>query len=204
MAGSSSTKAPNSAVRVTLPVATVPAGYFVSMSSHGLGSSCFMPRPSFIFSRSMRSTFTFTDWPGCSTLVASATRVQLISLTCTRPSTPPRSTKAPKSFTERTIPWRTWPSASSFQSFALFSSRSLSSSARRLTTRLRSSGFTSATTQRSRWLTYCSTFSTRNSSMWLMGMKPRMPLTSTSSPPLLVAVTRASTIMPSATLDQSA
>ena len=46
--------------------------------------------------------------------------------------------------------------------------------------------------------------STRNSSIWLIGMKPRMLLTSTSRPPLLVPVTRASTIMPSATLHQSA
>ena len=39
--------------------------------------------------------------------------------------------------------------------------------------------------------------------IWLTGMKPRMPLTSTVRPPLFVSTTRASTTMPVATLDQS-
>ena len=118
MAGSSSTKAPKSAVRVTLPLTTCPAGIRFGIVSHGLAVSCRSPRLSLRLSRSILSTSTLTGWPGCNTLVASATRVQLISLTCTKPSTPPRSTKAPKSLTERTTPSRTWPSASSSHSFS--------------------------------------------------------------------------------------
>ena len=56
---------------------------------------------------------------------------------CSRPSMPPRSTKAPKSVMFLTTPVRTWPFSSSEMRVRFFSSRSCSSTMRRLTTTLR-------------------------------------------------------------------
>ncbi len=62
-------------------------------------------------------TTTLTDCPGCITFDASGMRSQLISLTCSRPSIPPRSTNAPKSVTFRTVPRRVCTSSSSSSIF---------------------------------------------------------------------------------------
>ena len=48
-------------------------------------------------------TLTVTSWPTVRTSLACATRRREISVTWTRPSTPPRSTNAPKSVIERTL-----------------------------------------------------------------------------------------------------
>src|SRR5687768_3809379 len=58
-------------------------------------------------------------------------RPQDISVMCRRPSTPPRSMKAPKSVMFLTTPLRTWSFSSSFISFSRFPARSASSNAAR-------------------------------------------------------------------------
>ena len=58
---------------------------------------------------SIFSTRTLICWPSCSTSLGCFTRPQATWLTWTRPSMPPRSTKAPKSMSFRTTPSRTWP-----------------------------------------------------------------------------------------------
>src|SRR3989442_1214577 len=60
-----------------------------------------------------------------------------MSVMCSRPSTPPRSMKAPKSAMFLTTPFRTWPTWSSFIRTSRLVLRSASSSTRRLTTMLR-------------------------------------------------------------------
>ena len=72
-------------------------------------------------------------------------RTQLMSPTWSRPSTPPRSTKAPKSLTERTTPERTCPSSSAAQVFSRISARSCSRSSRLETTRFFSRWLASVT-----------------------------------------------------------
>ena len=64
-------------------------------------------------------------------------RPQLMSVMCSRPSMPPRSTNAPNSAMFLTMPLRRWPTSSSARSWAFFSARSASISARRLTTMFR-------------------------------------------------------------------
>ncbi len=64
-------------------------------------------------------------------------RPQLMSVMCSRPSMPPRSTKAPKSAMFLTMPLRRWPTSSSASNWAFFSARSASIRARRLTTMFR-------------------------------------------------------------------
>ena len=64
-------------------------------------------------------------------------RPQLMSVMCSRPSMPPRSTNAPNSAIFLTMPLRRCPTSSSASSWAFFSARSASISARRLTTMFR-------------------------------------------------------------------
>ncbi len=97
MPDSISTKAPNVVTLRTLPRVTVPTGKRASRSSHGSGSSCFMPREIFLSRGSILSTFTCTVWPNCTRCVGCLTcSVQDISEMWTRPSMPRSiSTKAP-------------------------------------------------------------------------------------------------------------
>src|SRR3989454_107390 len=60
-----------------------------------------------------------------------------MSVMCSRPSTPPKSMKAPKSVMFFTTPLRVWPTWSSFMRTSRFVLRSASSSTRRETTMLR-------------------------------------------------------------------
>ena len=57
----------------------------------------------------MSSTSTVTSWPTSTTSDGWSMCFQDSSETCTRPSTPPRSTNAPKLTIEETTPVRTWP-----------------------------------------------------------------------------------------------
>ena len=102
MPGSISMKRPKSACRATALVKAEPGGILWARPSQGSFSSSFMEReirfPSF-------STFVTLTWTSCPTVSASlacATLRREISVTWTSPSTPPRSTKAPKSVIERT------------------------------------------------------------------------------------------------------
>src|SRR5271165_5176807 len=92
-----SMNAPNSAMLRTLPVTTVPTGYFSATSSQGSGCACLMPRETRRSLGLMSSTTTstsspaFTTFDGCVGFLA-----QLISVTCTSPSIPgSSSTNAP-------------------------------------------------------------------------------------------------------------
>ena len=95
----------------TSPVTRVPTGYFFSTFSHGLADFCL--RPSAIFSRSLSTCRTITStWSSILSMsLGWLIRPQLMSVMCSRPSMPPRSTKAPKSAMFLTVPLRTWPTA---------------------------------------------------------------------------------------------
>jgi hypothetical protein len=63
--------------------------------SHGSVSNCFMPRLMRWVSGLIFTIWTFTVSPTLSTWLGCETRFQLMSVTCSRPSMPPRSTNAP-------------------------------------------------------------------------------------------------------------
>src|SRR3989475_12093311 len=92
-----STNAPNSAMLRTFPVTPVPTGYLSAVSSQGSGCACLIPsetrRSLGLMSSTTTSTSspTFASFDGCCTFL-----LQLISETCTSPSTPcSSSTNAP-------------------------------------------------------------------------------------------------------------
>ena len=161
MPGSSSTNAPKSAIRVTLPSTRAPVLVCSAKSSHGLRIIAFKLKLILRVSVSMRLIFTSTESPILKSELGSSTRCHEISETGSRPSAPPRSTKTPNGFTERTMPVFTCPSAAVFQNSSALIARSRSITARRLTIKFFSSGFTSATITLIFWFTNCSMFSTR-------------------------------------------
>src|SRR6266852_5523416 len=101
-----STNAPNSAMLRTLPVTTVPTGYFSATSSQGSGCACLIPSETRRSLGLMSSTTTSTSSPAFTTFEGCVGFFdQLISVTWTRPSTPcSSSTKAPSSTTPTTLP----------------------------------------------------------------------------------------------------
>src|SRR5579885_2377722 len=121
---------------VTRPLNLAPAGYFSSTPSHGSASSCFMPSEIRCVSGLKRITWTLTFWPICSASDGWLMRRQAMSVTWSRPSTPPRSTKAPYSVMFLTTPLRIWPSLRLATSSERCSARLSSSTARRDTTML--------------------------------------------------------------------
>ncbi len=136
MPGCNSTKAPNSARRVTRPVSTWPTWYADSIVDHGSALSCFNPSEIFCPSSSTRSTLTVISWPGERNGDGSATRDHAISETWSRPCTPaPRSMNAPKSRTDTTRPVSTAPATMALRISAAPAFCSSSSSARRERTR---------------------------------------------------------------------
>ena len=92
------------------------------------------------------------------------------------------------------MPWSTFPSARPFRVSAASAFCSSSSSARRLSTTLRSR--TSVTRNRSRSPMNWSGLSTKRRSIWLSGTNARASPTATSKPPLLTARTSPSTGIP--------
>ena len=70
-------------------------GYFSATPSHGSDISCFMPRLMRWVSGLKRMTCTLTCWPIWSASDGWLMRRHAMSVTCSSPSTPPRSTKAP-------------------------------------------------------------------------------------------------------------
>ncbi len=119
-----------------------------------------------------------------------------MSLTCSSPSMPPRSTNAPKSARRRTTPLRTCPSASWKRNCRRSSSRSRSRTRRRLSTPFLPRRSISVTSHSSQWPMNDAKSSWRTRSTWLIGMKPRSPCTRNSSPPMLLPVTRPFTTSP--------
>ena len=110
--GASSTNQPNSVLRSTLPEKRPPAAQLCEEPCQGSGSSALiesetrsLPLPSLI-------TLAWTCWPTCSASWAWATRPWRISETCTSPSMPPMSTKAPKSARATTRPSTMAPTSS--------------------------------------------------------------------------------------------
>ena len=80
--------------------------------------------------------WTLTVWPMLRTSVGWLTRRQAMSVTCSRPSMPPRSTKAPYSVMFLTTPSMTWPSSRFATISERCSARLSSSTVRRETTML--------------------------------------------------------------------
>ena len=153
--------------------------------------------------RSIFSTRTRIFWPSARTSRGWPTRPQANWLTCSSPSTPPISTNAPKSISFRTTP--SWMSARGerfeelLPGLFLLALQHGAAAEHEVPPR----GFASVMTQVIRWPTNWARSSTRYSAIWLTGMKPRMWLTSHSSPPVLWPVTCASTSIPSFKSDQS-
>ena len=136
--GSSSTKAPKSARRVTRPARTWPTAYEAWTVDHGSALSCFSPRATFCPPSSTRRTLTVISCPGDRSCDGSLTRDHAISETWSSPCTPaPRSTKAPYSRTEATRPVSTAPATTFCRTSTALAFCSSSSSARRETTRSR-------------------------------------------------------------------
>jgi hypothetical protein len=148
-----------------------------------------MPRLTRFFSASNFSTLACSSWPTCTTSLGWRTRRQAMSVMCSRPSMPPRSTKAPYSVMFLTTPLTMAPSVSVSSSLARSSPIEASTTARRDNTtllRLRSSLMTlnSMVLPSNGLMSLTGRVSSR-----LPGRKARMPLTSTVRPPLTLPLT---------------
>src|SRR6266576_1149567 len=108
-----------------------------------------------------------------------------MSVMCSRPSTPPRSMKAPKSVMFFTTPLRTCPTCSSFIRTSRLVLRSASSSTRRDTTMLRRRLLSLMILNSKLWPSSSSIFGTRRSAIWLPGRNASTPIRSTTTPPLI-------------------
>ena len=150
-----------------------------------------MPSETRFFSASNFSTLASSSWPTWTTSLGWRTRRQAMSVMCSRPSMPPRSTNAPYSVMFLTTPWTIAPSRSVSISLARSSPIEASTTARRDNTtllRLRSS-----------LMTLNSMVLPSNGLMSLTGRvsssepgrKARMPLTRTVRPPLTLPFDRA-------------
>src|SRR6266542_2800977 len=137
---------------------------------------------------STSSTSTVTSWPTSTTSLGWSMCFQDNSETCTSPSTPPRSTNAPKLTMDETTPLRIWPFCSVLRKVWRTSDCVCSSHARReRTTLLRflSSSMIFASSSRP---TYGCRSRTRRISTSEAGRKPRKPM-SRISPPLTTSIT---------------
>src|SRR2546425_97107 len=108
-----------------------------------------------------------------------------MSVMWSRPSTPPRSMKAPKSVMFFTMPLRTWPTSSSFIRTSRLVLRSASSSTRRDTTMLRRRLLSLMILNSKLWPSSSSMLGTRRSAIWLPGRNASTPMRSTTTPPLI-------------------
>ena len=132
--GSNSTNAPYGMRLTTLPAILLPTGYFSSILSHGLASFCFKPRLTRSLSLLMSRMTTSSSWPVVNICDGCVMRPQLMSVMCSNPSRPFRSTNAPKSVRFFTVPLRISPGTMSSKSFARLAERSSSINSRRLST----------------------------------------------------------------------
>ena len=136
MPSSTRTNEPNGTSLVTLPGTIWPIWWVRAKCCQG--SSCVALSDSETRSRSMStsSTSTVTSWPTSTTSLGWSMCFQDSSDTCTRPSTPPRSTNAPKLTIDDTTPLRIWPFCSWVRKFCRTSLCVCSSHARRDSTTL--------------------------------------------------------------------
>ena len=109
MPSSTRTNAPNGTSLVTRPGTTWPIWWVRANCCHGSSWVDFSDRETRSRSMSTSSTSTVTSWPTSTTSPGWSMCFQDSSDTCTRPSTPPRSTNAPKLTMEDTTPLRIWP-----------------------------------------------------------------------------------------------
>src|ERR1700746_969868 len=77
------------------PLKRAPTGNLASIPCQGSSCSCFMPSEMRWVSWLILMILTFTCWPMLSTSVGGLTRRRAMSVTCSSPSMPPRSTNAP-------------------------------------------------------------------------------------------------------------
>src|SRR5690348_14368907 len=112
MPSSTRTKEPNGTSLVTLPGTIWPIWWVRAKCCQGSSCVAFSDRETRSRSMSTSSTSTVTSSPTATTSLGWSMCFQDSSETCTRPSTPPRSTNAPKFTIEETTPVRTWPLAS--------------------------------------------------------------------------------------------
>ncbi len=127
--------------------------------------------------------------PTFSTSLGWLIRPQDMSVMCSRPSMPPRSTKAPYSVMFFTVPMRTLPSSSVPRVSRFFSAFSSSSTALRESTMLPRFLLTLMTRMRSSWPLRLSRLRTGRRSTCEPGKKARTPM-STASPPFTRSITR--------------
>ncbi|MNL07432.1 hypothetical protein D3C87_1281060 [compost metagenome] len=80
---------------VMRPVYLALTGYLASTPSHGSDCSCFMPSEMRWVSGLILTIWTLTVSPTARTCDGCETRFHDMSVTCSRPSMPPRSTNAP-------------------------------------------------------------------------------------------------------------
>ena len=109
MPSSTRTNAPNGTSLVTRPGTTWPIWWVRANCCHGSSWVDFSDSETRSRSMSTSSTSTVTSWPTSTTSPGWSMCFQDSSDTCTRPSTPPRSTNAPKLTIEDTTPLRIWP-----------------------------------------------------------------------------------------------
>ena len=119
---SSSTKAPKGTILTTLPVTTLPTAYFSAAVFQGSALRSLRDKEILPFSGLTSSTVTVTLSPTFNTSVTFLTLPQLISEMWIRPSTPPKSTKAPNSTIRLTVPSILSPTLIVSNTLALFSS----------------------------------------------------------------------------------
>ena len=138
--GATRTNAPNSATRVTVPRATLPAVSTCSTPSHGSFARALSDSVIFVVGSPLRlgstcrtsRTCTSTTSPTVTALATFTLRSCAISDAGTSPSTPPpMSTNAPNSRTPVTVPRSTAPGTTSFMMRDAFSRSSCSITARR-------------------------------------------------------------------------
>ncbi len=109
--GSSSTTAPKSSRRRTVPVKRIPGSYVVAMFSHGSLCSAFMDTDTLPVSAFILTISTVICCPADSISDGCLILRHEISDTCRRASTPPKSTNAPKSAMRFTSPETLSPTA---------------------------------------------------------------------------------------------
>ncbi len=192
MPSSTRTNEPNGTSLVTLPGTIWPIWWVRAKCCHGSSWVAFSDSETRSRSMSTSSTSTVTSSPTVTTSDGWSMCFQDSSETCTRPSTPPRSTNAPKLTIEETTPLRIWPFWSWVRKPWRTSDWVCSSQARRDRTTLLRFLSSSMILASSVWPTYGSRSRTRRISTSDAGRKPRRPM-SRIRPPLTTSMTVPST-----------
>ncbi len=189
MPGNTSTKAPKSVKRFTLPSMTSPAANFCSTPSHGPGCVAFNDNDTRPSTSSIARTLTSTSSPTVTADLGDTLRSCDNSVKWTKPSTPPRSMNAPKLVIRATLPVTTSPTDNLPNTSARTAAASASTTSRRDKIKRFSDGSTSLIFASNSWPTKRSVLRVKRLSIIEAGMKPRRPSNSTARPPLTARVT---------------